>query len=284
MTGTAIVTEVTADELIEIVVRDASLGRVNRVGVLPGVTIEEVLAAAIKAWGMSGRVDEYQVYLLHAGRQLVHGDAIVGAGVRSGDVLEVRWNAIGGGTTMTVDQVKRRRHDLAELRALCERSGGRIAIDSTEGDPPSEFRLRYVVRTLGPSAADAAPRVRRIHLHVMLPGGYPNPGNLPSVVASDQIYHPHFWDSSEMCTGSAALQGLAPFAEWIGRVLVLDPAVINPGSPANPVAMRWFIANRHRCPLDPSDFQVPVYRDPETSLARVVQAPAPSVRPRIEWR
>lgn len=169
--------------------------------------------------------------------------------------------------------------DFEAVRELCAKSGGRIAIEATEGVPPHAYTLRYEVRTLGPCAGDVAPRVRQVRVQVLLPAPYPSPGAMPLVQAVGPVFHPHFFANGRMCLGSAPLAGLAWFVEWVGRSLVLDPQVINTSSPACAEAMAWVRKHGHLLPLDPVDFRVPVVRAGEAQAVAPVSAPAP----RIAW-
>ena len=181
---------------------------------------------------------------------------------------------------------RRRANDFVAVQDLCAQSGGRIAIERTEGTPPREYVLRFAIRTLGPRANALTPRVRNVHLRVVLPDAYPNPGSMPRVKSVGSIFHPHFFPGGEMCIGNAPLTGLAAFVEWLGRVLVLDPSVTNEHSPARGEAMEWVRKHRTSLPLDPVDFRSPVVRD-ENGLATAPTAPEPAVekpRPvRIAW-
>lgn len=181
---------------------------------------------------------------------------------------------------------RRRANDLVAVQELCAQSGGRITIERTDGTPPRGYILRFTLRTLGPQANAVDPRVRDVHLRVVLPDSYPNPGSMPRVKAVGQIFHPHFFDNGNMCIGNAPLTGLASFVEWLGRVLVLDPSVTNESSPAQYEAMAWVRRYRVLLPLDSVDFRNPVVRD-ENGIATVPTAPDPAVapprQPRIAW-
>lgn len=183
---------------------------------------------------------------------------------------------------------RRRANDLVAVQELCAQSGGRIAIERTEGTPPHEYVLRFAVRTLGSRANACTPRVRNVHLRVVLPDAYPNPGSMPRVKSVGAIFHPHFFPSGEMCIGNAPLTGLASFVEWLGRVLVLDPSVTDESSPASYEAMDWVRKQRPSLPLDPVDFRVPVVRDANglATTPTVADATSKPERPRpvrIAW-
>jgi len=187
---------------------------------------------------------------------------------------------------MTPLRILRLQTDHLRLQELCAQSGGRIAIKSVTGTPPTSYVVEFTGRMLGPTGAGPHGVRRTARFSIALPPNYPDAGGDPVVMAIDPIWHPHFFGSGQLCTGNAPLTFLDTFVTWLWQALVLDPSV-NSGSAANGAAKSWQNANAGRLPLDTPDVRVPAGSVPDLVPVQAVSvsAPAPAVAsPRIRFR
>ena len=190
---------------------------------------------------------------------------------------------------MTPNRIDRRKNDYLRLQELCAQSGGRIAIKSLTGTPPTSYVVEFTGRMLGPTGAGPHGVRRTARFSIALPPNYPDPGADPVVMAIGPIWHPHFFESGRFCVpkvGEEVLPFLDTFVTLIWQALVLDPSV-NSGSAANTSAKSWQIANAGRLPLDTPDMRVPAGSVPDLVPVQAVNvsAPAPAVAsPRIRLR
>jgi ubiquitin-protein ligase len=183
-------------------------------------------------------------------------------------------------------QINRRKNDYRRLQELCAQSGGRIAIKSVTGTPPTSYVVEFTGRMLGPTGAGPHGMRRTARFSITLPQNYPDPGGRPEVRSISPIWHPHFFESGQLCKGNAPLTFLDTFVTWLWQMLVLDPRV-NSGSAANGAAKSWQNANAGRLPLDTPDVRVPAGSVPDLVPVQAVSvsAPAPAVAsPRIRLR
>ena len=187
---------------------------------------------------------------------------------------------------MTPTLINRRKNDYLRLQELCAQSGGRIAIASVTGTPPTSYVVEFTGKMLGPTASGPHGMRRTARFSVTLPPNYPDPGGKPEVMSIGPIWHPHFFESGQLCKGNAPLTFLDTFVTWLWQTLVLDPSV-NSGSAANTSAKSWQTANAKRLPLDTPDVRVPAGSVPDLVPVQAVSvsAPAPAVAaPRIRFR
>ena len=190
---------------------------------------------------------------------------------------------------MNPKQIERRENDYLRLQELCGQSGGRIAIASVTGTPPTSYVVEFTGTMLGPTAAGPHGVRRTARFSVTLPPNYPDPGGDPVVMSIGPIWHPHFFESGRFCVpkvGEEVLPFLDTFVTLIWQALVLDPSV-NSGSAANSAAKSWQSANAKRLPLDTPDVRVPAGSVPDLVPVQAVSvsAPAPAVAsPRIRFR
>ena len=190
---------------------------------------------------------------------------------------------------LTPARSQRLKNDHLRLQELCAQSGGRIAIKSVTGTPPTTYVVEFTGKMLGPTAAGPHGVRRTARFSVTLPQNYPDPGGDPVVMSIGPIWHPHFFGSGKFCvpivTGEA-IPFLDTFVTLIWQALVLDPSV-NSGSAANSAAKSWQSANAKRLPLDTPDVRVPAGSVPDLVPVQAVSvsAPAPAVAsPRIRFR
>ena len=182
--------------------------------------------------------------------------------------------------------INRRKSDYLRLQELCAQSGGRIAITSITGTPPTSYEMEFTGKMLGPTASGPHGMRRTAKFSITLPPNYPDPGGKPEVMSIGPIWHPHFWGSGQLCKGNAPLTFLDTFVTWLWQTLVLDPSV-NSGSAANTSAKSGQMANAMRLPLDTPDVRVPTGSVPDLVPVQAVSvsAPTPAVAsPRIRFR
>jgi ubiquitin-protein ligase len=190
---------------------------------------------------------------------------------------------------MNPKQIERRKNDYLRLQELCAQSGGRIAIKSLTGTPPTSYVVEFTGRMLGPTGAGPHGVRRTARFSITLPPNYPDAGGDPVVMSIDPIWHPHFFESGRFCVpkvGDEVLPFLDTFVTLIWQALVLDPRV-NSGSAANSAAKSWQTANAKRLPLDTPDVRMPAGSVPDLIPVQAVSvsAPAPAVAsPRIQFR
>ncbi len=160
--------------------------------------------------------------------------------------------------------------DRDRLRALADAHPEAIRVVQEVGNPPTgydiELRCRGV-EDLGPKG----PILRASHLvRVRLPASYPI--KQPTVQVLTPVRNPHIFPSQMICLGSewSPGQSLDLFVRRIWRILVWDPAVIDPKSPADLESLAWYEAHRAAVPFDRID---PV---------AAPSAPA-APKPRIAW-
>ena len=186
-------------------------------------------------------------------------------------------------------QIDRRMNDYLRLQELCAQSGGRIAITSVTGTPPTSYVVEFTGKMLGPTAAGPHGVRRTARFSITLPQNYPEAGADPVVMSIGPIWHPHFYGSGKFCVAKVteeAIPFLDTFVTLIWQALVLDPRV-NSGSAANNAAKSWQTANAKRLPLDTPDVRVPAGSVPDLVPVQAVSvsAPAPAVAaPRIRFR
>ena len=187
---------------------------------------------------------------------------------------------------MTPARIERLKNDHLRLQELCAQSGGRIAIKSVTGTPPTTYVVEFTGKMLGATATGPHGVRRTASFRITLPQNYPDPGAVPSVVSIGPIWHPHFYDRGGLCTGNTHPTLLDTFVTWLWQTIVLDPRV-NSGSAANGVAKSWQTANAKRLPLDTPDVRVPAPSVPDMAEVQPAKVPAPAVAvsaPRIRLR
>ncbi len=176
---------------------------------------------------------------------------------------------------MTPARITRLNNDHLRLQDLCAQSGGRIAITSVTGTPPRSYVVKFTGKLLGPTAAGPHGNRRTASFHITLPQNYPDPGAVPNVVSIGPIWHPHFFESGQLCTGNTQATFLETFVTWLWQTLVLDPHV-NSGGAANSAAKAWQTANARHLPLDTPDLRVPAGSVPDLVPVQASAASAPT--------
>jgi len=142
---------------------------------------------------------------------------------------------------------ERRRQDIFRLEGLAAASGGRLAVVSRRGDPPTDITIELVCRTAG-STAYPARAIDRTRARITLPARYPF--QAPVVDLVPVTFHPNVYSSGLVCLGINWLptEGLDLLVKRIAQIITFDPALINTESPANPVAAAWYLHARAQSP------------------------------------
>jgi ubiquitin-protein ligase len=141
---------------------------------------------------------------------------------------------------MTDPRAARRQSDLAKLMELQRRVPRMLEITRTSGNPVQRIELRVTV----PTARDANfPSVRQevTKATIEFPENYPFPPGGPLVMIETSIWNPNVFDGGKWCYGEWNLsENLALFVGRLIRVIALDPQIVNPNSPANRDAAKWY--------------------------------------------
>jgi hypothetical protein len=141
----------------------------------------------------------------------------------------------------------RREADLARLRELAARSGGRIELLETPSRAGRPIRLSIRCRT---AASDSYPQAAQegVTLRIDLPSRYPF--ERPVLTVESRIFHPNVFASGVVCQGEKWLpgEGLDLVVKRIIRLVTFDPSHVNPASAANRTAAAWYLQQRSRTP------------------------------------
>jgi len=142
----------------------------------------------------------------------------------------------------------RRREDLRRVKALCERSGGRLRFVGADADAPNEVRLRAHLRV----ALDASYPMRAggsVDLRIAIPAGYPF-RDAPRSFVSPVVWHPNVFPDGQVCQGRTwrVSEFLDLYVERILRILSFQDDGVNLQSVANAPAASWYRSARARAP------------------------------------
>ena len=141
----------------------------------------------------------------------------------------------------------RREADLARLRELAERSGGRLELLESTGRSGRSIRLAIGCKTAGSSDYPQA-RQDGVTLRIDLPARYPF--ERPVLTVETRIFHPNIFASGVICQGEKWLpgEGLDLLVKRIIRLVTFDPGHVNPASAANRAAAAWYLQQRSKAP------------------------------------
>ena len=142
----------------------------------------------------------------------------------------------------------RRREDLGRVRALCERSGGRLRLVSADSEAPSELRLHARLRV----ALDGAYPRRAgdaVELRIVIPQGYPL-RDAPRTVVSPVVWHPNVFPDGQVCQGRTwrVSEFLDLYVQRMLRILTFQEDGTNLQSVANAPAAAWYRSARAQAP------------------------------------
>lgn len=142
----------------------------------------------------------------------------------------------------------RRREDLAKVKDLCDRSGGRLRLISTDGDAPTTIKLKLNYRTAG--GTDYPEReFTSVEMKIQIPAGYPF-RSPPVATLSPVVYHPNVYASGQVCLGSkwVVSEFLDLLVKRVVRIITYQEDVLNEASPANGAAVSWYRERKRRFP------------------------------------
>lgn len=142
----------------------------------------------------------------------------------------------------------RRREDLAKVKDLCDRSGGRIGLISADGDAPTTIKLKLNYRTAG--ATDYPEHeLSTVEMKIQIPVGYPF-RSPPVATLSPVVYHPNVYPSGQVCLGRkwVVSEFLDLLVKRVVRIITYQEDVLNESSPANGAAVSWYQERRRRFP------------------------------------
>jgi ubiquitin-protein ligase len=148
----------------------------------------------------------------------------------------------------------RRREDLAKVRALCSKSGGRVQLVHANGDAPTTIQLKLQYRTAG-SSLYPSKDLKSVDLSIQIPSGYPF-RSPPVALLSPTVFHPNVYASGQVCLGSRWLvsEFLDLLVKRVVRIITFQEDVLNEKSPANGAAVNWYREQKQRFPgAFPSD-------------------------------
>jgi ubiquitin-protein ligase len=144
----------------------------------------------------------------------------------------------------------RLRREREQLEAFARQTPWLEVVD-IQGNPPRSYHLRFKCRSI--TRLDSGrPQYGTAHeLRIDLPANFPFAS--PTARVLTPICNPHVFAHGGVCLGSAPWQPgetLTVFADRLRRILVWDPLVLDPRSPANRSAMQWAQAHMRDLPLD----------------------------------
>lgn len=142
----------------------------------------------------------------------------------------------------------RRREDLEKVKELCNRSGGRIRLISTDGDAPSMIELNLNYRTAGGTSYPEQD-LASVELKIQIPAGYPF-RSPPVATLSPVVFHPNVYASGQVCLGSkwVVSEFLDLLVKRVVRIITYQEDVLNEASPANGAAVSWYRERKRRFP------------------------------------
>lgn len=144
-------------------------------------------------------------------------------------------------------RARRRNMDLEKLKRLRAQHPKIIRRLTVAGNPPSRIRVYLDMPTAG---SEAYPHViqNSVDMEIRLPAEYPT--SPPQVYIMSPIWNPNVWDSGLVCIGPIWIptEGLDLFTVKLIRLLAFDPKIVNPHSPANLAATKWYEDRRIHYP------------------------------------
>ena len=134
--------------------------------------------------------------------------------------------------------------DLAEMRRI---RGPRVDWIAEDGPAPAAYVVTYHL----PSYTSAAFTRREEHrVHFQMGPHYPFERPQALMLDTQPVFHPNVFADGRICFGVwSPEEGLAFLVIRIGRMLVYEPHLTNPGHPARPDASDWYRAHSARFPI-----------------------------------
>ena len=160
---------------------------------------------------------------------------------------------------------KRLENDFKELTSSVNNSGGKLAIISTQGQPPHQYVIEYRCRGIE-KLQGTEPFFRTNHrVEINIGSNYPK--EKPDADFLTPIFHPNVYTSLKVCLGSywTMAETLSELVIRIGKIIQYSDDVLNLNSPANSDAKNWAANNMRRFPVDTQTFKST--QKPSTTIA-----------------
>ncbi len=148
-------------------------------------------------------------------------------------------------------RLRRLKADYDRMSALF-RQDSRIRIIKTIGNPPEKYQVEFLVRSLQKNKQAQTVRAHNsFTAEIVLTASYPRMA--PQCRMLTPVFHPNIAPHA-VCIGDhwAAGESLARLVVRMAEMLAFQS--YNVKSPLNGEAARWVEHNRHRLPLDETDF------------------------------
>jgi ubiquitin-protein ligase len=147
----------------------------------------------------------------------------------------------------------RRDEDVAKLKALEHRTGGKIRVLKTNGNPISVIDIQIEVRTSS-DASYPQKSIGTVNARINLAVRYPF--EAPVISLNTTVFNPNIYPSGKVCLGSKWLptEFLDLLVLRLFKILAFDETIINVASPANGAAAVWYQRAKRDHPKEfPSD-------------------------------
>jgi hypothetical protein len=141
-----------------------------------------------------------------------------------------------------------------------------VAISALRGEPPTQYRVDFRVRSLVLNDAEQLQYVQTVPMEIWLPPGYPTQEPLVRPLAA--VFHPNIsYDAVRFGTAWQMTDTLVDVVQRVGEYLAYRS--YDPDALLNEVAMQWISDNAAMLPLDTrADFKPTAGGEP---LARISQ-------------
>ena len=135
----------------------------------------------------------------------------------------------------------RKNADLAKLKELQSKMPKVLEIIKIKGDPPYSITCKVKIPTPRNNQFPIT-RQELSEFEIQLPEKFPF--QQPIVTFKTPIWNPNIYDSGKWCFGDWKItENMELFIIRLMKVIALDPQIINPASPANSQAARWYVKN-----------------------------------------
>ena len=139
--------------------------------------------------------------------------------------------------------------DLSKIRELSHNSSGKVKLVSFKN---SKVIIELLFKTIENKDGKITQNSK---IEMVLPSNYPFTG--PKVTFTTKIFHPNVYTSGLVCLGPkdwVISEPLSMLVERIINIIIYDPKMVNPNSPANVDAANWYSNNLNKNPnLFPTD-------------------------------
>ena len=150
---------------------------------------------------------------------------------------------------------RRLENEFKELTAFVNSSGGKLAIISTQGQPPHQYVIEYRCRGIE-KLQGIEPIFRTTHrVEINIGSNYPK--QKPDAKFLTPIFHPNVYTNLRVCLGNywTMAETLSELVLRIGKIIQYSDDVLNLDSPANSEAKNWAKNNLRRFPVDTQTFK-----------------------------